>query len=98
MPNAIQLYLTSQNCRMSVSDEVEPEVYLWNSASTVSLLCVDFLLYTESEILNYMGAGLTSEIGVSLLGESAFVVATSDVDDFSLRLQTLTISCCDFRC
>ena len=74
---------------MSVSDEVEPEVYLWNSASTVSLLCVDFLLYTESEILNRVGASLTSEIGVSLLGESAFVVATSDIDDFLLRYRRI---------
>lgn len=70
------------------SDEVEPEIYLWNSASTLNVLRVDFFLYTESWTLNRVGAsllGLATETGLFRTGES--VVVALNVADFWLRYQ-----------
>jgi hypothetical protein len=65
------------------SDEIEPEIYFWNSTSTLNALRVDFFLYTESWTLNRVGASSTAGTGSSRTGES--VIVALDVDDFWLR-------------
>jgi hypothetical protein len=66
-------------------DEIE-EVYLWNSASTVQSLCVDFLLYTEFLTLNRVGIGLATETGAGTAGRAG---GPSDVDDFLSRYRRI---------
>jgi hypothetical protein len=65
------------------SDEIEPEIYFWNSTSTLNALRVDFFLYTEFWTLNRVGASSTAGTGSSRTGES--VIVALDVDDFWLR-------------
>lgn len=64
----------------------EPEIYFWNSASTLDASGVFLSLYTEFRTLNRVDAVLVvraTETGVGWTAEA--VVVASDADDFRLR-------------
>jgi hypothetical protein len=77
-----EISLTSQNHRMSMSEEVSDEVYLRNSASTPNDRG-DFFLNAECSTLNRVGRDLAPATGAGWAGASGTAVAA--VNDVRLR-------------
>ena len=78
-----EISLTSQNDRMSVSEEVTDEVYLRNSASMPNDRGDDFFSNAECSILNRVGRDLAPATGAGWTGASGTAVAA--VNDVRLR-------------